>query len=203
MVFHWSLSDGKSPQVSRTLLTILAVLNNVVVWMVSTRPPTSKSSSPFSNPLVTVPNAPITIGIIVTCMFHSYPSFHILSVLFCGQPGQQSRQFCKFLFFLFLFFFFFLIIIRSGVLAEITWSVCKSHRSLCMLFSRTGSGLCIYHLFVWSYLNFLHISQWITLPTQSCLVLYFFCANLLHLLIMWLMVSSLSLHSLHLLFCCV
>ena len=41
-------------------------------WLVSTRPPTSKSSSPFSNPLVTVPNAPITIGIIVTCMFHSF-----------------------------------------------------------------------------------------------------------------------------------
>ena len=45
--------------------------------MVSTRPPTSKSSSPFSNPLVTVPNAPITIGIIVTCMFHS--SFNSLA----------------------------------------------------------------------------------------------------------------------------
>ena len=91
MVFHWSLSDSKSPQVSRTLLSILAVLNNVVVWMVSTRPPTSKSSSPFSNPLVTVPNAPIKIGIIVIFMFHSfsiplqargtYPSFHILSVI--------------------------------------------------------------------------------------------------------------------------
>ena len=82
MVFHWSLSDSKSPQVSRTLLSILAVLSNAVVWMVSTRPPTSKSSSPFSNPKgllkgledleVTVPNAPITIGIIVTCMFHSF-----------------------------------------------------------------------------------------------------------------------------------
>ena len=72
MVFHWSLSDSKSPQVSRTLLSILAVLNNAVVWIVSTRPPTSKSSSPFSNPLVTVPEAPITIGIIVTCMFHSF-----------------------------------------------------------------------------------------------------------------------------------
>ena len=60
MVFHWSLSDSKSPQVSRTLLSILAVLNNAVVWMVSTRPPISKSSSPFSNPLVTVPNTPIT-----------------------------------------------------------------------------------------------------------------------------------------------
>ena len=66
------LSDSKSPQVSRTLLSILAVLNNAVVWMVCTRPPTSKSSSLFSNPLVAVPNAPITIGIIVTCMFHSF-----------------------------------------------------------------------------------------------------------------------------------
>ena len=72
MVFHWSLSDDKSPQISKTLLSILAVLNNVVVWMISTRPPTSKSSSPFNNPSVTVPKAPIIIGIIVTCMFHSF-----------------------------------------------------------------------------------------------------------------------------------
>ena len=101
--------------------------------------------------------------------------------------------------------FFLLIIIKSGLLAGIRRSVCmlKSHRSLCVAFSRTGAGLCIYHLFIWSNLNFLHISQWITLPTQSCLVLYSFCANLLHSLIMWLMVSSLSPQSLHSLFCCV
>ena len=72
MGFLWSLSDSKSPQVSRTLLSILAVLNNAEVWMVSTRPPTSKSSNPFNNPLVTVPNAPIMIGTIVTFMFHSF-----------------------------------------------------------------------------------------------------------------------------------
>ena len=135
----------------------------------------------------------------------------------------------------------------------------KFHRSLCVPFSRTAAGLCIYHLFILSNLNFLHISQslslfngistfvgylmpkpfseknssgedkevhtfpkgicpkvnviarlefelayydsevhrfnhystrtpphisqWITLPTQSCLVLYYFCANLLHLLV--------------------
>ena len=75
MVFPWSLSDSKSPQVFRTLLSVQAVLNNAVVWMVSTRPPTSNSSSHFSNPLVTLPNAPITIGIIVTCMFHSFFQF--------------------------------------------------------------------------------------------------------------------------------
>ena len=72
MVFHWSLSDSKSPQVSKTLLSILAVLNNLVVWMVSTRPPTSKSFCLFNNLLVTVPKAPITIGIIVTFMFHNF-----------------------------------------------------------------------------------------------------------------------------------
>ena len=75
MVFHWSLSDSRSPEASKTLLSILAVLNNAVVWMVSTRPPTSKSSRPFNNPLVTVPKAPIIIGIIVTCMFHSFFQF--------------------------------------------------------------------------------------------------------------------------------
>ena len=38
MVFHLSLSDSMSPQVSRTLLCILADLSNAVVWKVSTSP---------------------------------------------------------------------------------------------------------------------------------------------------------------------
>ena len=101
-----------------------------------------------------------------------------------------------------ILFFILLIIIRSGLLAGIRWSVWmfKSHTSLCESFSRTGAGLCIYHLFVWSNWNFLHIPQLITLPTQSCLTLYSFSANLLYSLILWLIVSSLSPH---LLFCCV
>ena len=69
-VFHRSLSDSKS-QVFRTLLRILAYFNNAVVWMVFTRPLISKSSDSCTNPSVTVPSAPITIGIIVTFMFHS------------------------------------------------------------------------------------------------------------------------------------
>ena len=66
----------------------------------------------LNNPLVTVPKAPITIGIIGTFIFHSsfnslarsrYLSFFShFSVFFCGQPGQQSRQFCKFSFFCWL-----------------------------------------------------------------------------------------------------
>ena len=72
MVFYWILSDNKSPLVSKTLVSILAVFNNVVVWMVSTRLLISKSSCPFNNPLVTVPSALITFGIIVAFKFHSF-----------------------------------------------------------------------------------------------------------------------------------
>ena len=124
MVFHWRMSDSKSPQVSRTLLCILSVFNNAVVWMVSTRPPISKSSRPFNNPLVTVPKAPITIGIIVTFMFHSFFQFsskvEVLISLFTlfqfySVVSRDSKvdNFADFL------FFFLLIIIRSGRLAEI------------------------------------------------------------------------------------
>ena len=48
----------------------------------------------------------------------------------------------------------------------------------------------------------LHNSQWITFPIQSCLILYSFCVNLLHSIIMGSIVSSLSPHNLYLLFCC-
>ena len=54
--FYWSQCDGTFSQVSSTLLSILTDLNNAVVWMVSTRPLISKSSTPCTNPLVTVPN---------------------------------------------------------------------------------------------------------------------------------------------------
>ena len=126
MVFHWRLGDSKSPQVFRTLLSILAVFNNAVVGMVSTRPPTSKSSRPFNNPLVTVPKAPITIGIIVTFMFHSFFQFsskvEVLISIFtffqfyfvvCRDSKVDNLA-------VFLFFFLF-IIMRSGLLAEIRW----------------------------------------------------------------------------------
>ena len=72
MVFHLSLSDSKSPQVSKSLLDILANFSNAVVWMVSTCPHISKSSSPCTNTLLTVPRVPITIGIIVPFKFHSF-----------------------------------------------------------------------------------------------------------------------------------
>ena len=139
MVFHWSLSDSKSPHFSRTHLSILAVLSNAVVWMVSTRLPTSKPSRPFNNPVVIVPNAPITIGTIVTFMFHRffnslarsrYLSFFSLSLRFILWSAGTAKSTVL------LILFFFIIIMRSGLLAEIRWYVCilKSHRSLCESF---------------------------------------------------------------------
>ena len=114
MVFYWSLSDSKSSQVSRTLLSILAVLINAVVCMVSTCPLTSKFSRPFNSPLVTVLNAPIKKGIIVTFMFLSFflrfpCKVEVLIVLFTffqfySVVSRDSKvyNFASYLFFSFL-----------------------------------------------------------------------------------------------------
>ena len=97
MVSHWSLSDNKPPQVSKTLLRILAVLSNAVVWMVSTCPLISKSSSHFIILLGIVPSVLITVGFLVTFIFHSFCYFFVL--FFC-------LFFCLFCF-IYLFFFCF------------------------------------------------------------------------------------------------
>ena len=152
--FTSALIDGlslkfKREHVSRTLLSILAVLNKAVVWMVSTSPIISKSSSPFNNHSVSVPRAPITTGIIVTLMFHvfssipyqgqsTYPFFHFFfQFYFMVSRDIKVHNFSSSLFFL-------LIIIRSGRLAEIRWSVCmlKVYESL-----SPGQGECYMLLF--------------------------------------------------------
>ena len=103
-----------------------------------------------------------------------------------------------------LFFFFFLLMNHpSGFLVGIRWCLLNSKfkRIVCITFSWTDSGLCIYHLVEWSNLNLLLNSQWITIPTHSCLVKYFFCLSLHHSLITWWTVLSLSSNNQH--FCCI
>ena len=156
MVFHWSLSDSKSPQVFRTLLSILAVHNNVVVWMVSIHPLISKSSSPFNNPLVTVPKAPITICIIAIFMFHSFFQFsskvEVLILLFIYFQFYSEVSWDSKLHNFSSSLFFFVDYYKVWCSNEIRGSICmlKSHRSLSVSFSETVAVLCIYHLFVWS-----------------------------------------------------
>ena len=122
---------------------------------------------------------PITIGIIVTYTFHNffnsiaklmYLSFFSLSFSFSLWSASTVKS--SILHGLFSL----LIIIRSGLLAEIMWSVCmsKSHRSLCVSFSRTGAGLCIFHLFVWSNINFLHVLLLLLLSLLLLLLLLLF-----------------------------
>ena len=94
------MSDSKSPQVSRTLLSILTDFNNAEFWMISTRPLIFKSTSPFNCPLVTVPRAPIKTGINATFMFHSFFYFPnklevfillFIFFLFYSEVSQDSK----------------------------------------------------------------------------------------------------------------
>ena len=158
--------------------------------MVSTRVLLSNSSSPFTSSLVTLLKAPIITGITVTFMFHNFFSFltglknlflFSLSFIFTLWSAETAKS---------IIWQFFFIISMAGRLTEIRESIfiSKSQRSLCVSFSRTDSGLSIYYLFIWWNLNFLHNSRWINFPTQSCLVLFSFCVNLLHSRIMLLIV---------------
>ena len=88
-----------------------------------------------------------------------------------------------------------LIIIRSGRLAEI-WRfayILKSQRNLCVSFFR--DRFWVVHIPFFSYgqtSTFCTVPSGSPCPTQLCLVLYSFSANLLYLLIMWLIVLSFS-----------
>ena len=117
MVFNWSLSDSKSPQVSRTLLRIRTDLNSAVVGMVSTCLLISKSSNPFTKHSGIVPRELITIGINVTFTFHcffssltrsKYSYFYVLLFLVCFQPGRQNSTGSSFYFYLYFFLPFFI-----------------------------------------------------------------------------------------------
>ena len=86
----------------------------------------------------------------------------------------------------------------SGHLTEIRWS---PENFVCLIFQ---DGFLVVHIPFICMVKFKLLAQ---LPvdcffTLSCLVLYSLCMNLLHSLNMWLIVSSLSSHNLHLLFCC-
>ena len=183
MILHWSLSDNKSPQVSRIFFSILAILNNTVVWMVSIRPLISKTPKPLSKPLKTVLCVPLATSWYLSLFFFE---FH------CVVRRESKVHYLASTLFL-------LIVTRSSLLTGIRWSDCisKSQWIMCVPFSRKNSGLYTYHLIVCSNFNLLHSSPWITFPTESCLVLYYLNASLLHLFIMISGASSVTPHNQH------
>ena len=65
------LSDSKSPQAPRTLLSILADPRNAVVWIASILPLIFNPSYLFLKSVVTVSSASTSTGITFTIMFHS------------------------------------------------------------------------------------------------------------------------------------
>ena len=125
MVFLWSLSDSRCPQVSRTLLSILADLNNA-----SSSPLIFKCSRLFTNPLGTVQSTTIIINFAVTFMFYSFFFFCFYFLVFqqglgiyisflffkriysCSLPERQISLFGRISFLL-------LTVTKSGRLAEI------------------------------------------------------------------------------------
>ena len=128
----------------------------------------SKSSSPFTTPLVTATSAPIVIGITVTFMFHRffsslarsrYWSRVSLSFNFPLWSTRRARStIVRFSLFLLLLLLF-LTITRSGRLAKDRWSVCisKSHRILCVSFFKTDYYYYYYYCCYYS-LQVFHIS---------------------------------------------
>ena len=137
------------------------------------------------NLLVTVPRAPFTIGIIVPFVFHSffssqarsrYLSLFFIFLQFYPMISLNDKilLFGRFSFF-FLFFFFvdYHKVWSSRCLAEI--------RILCVSFSRTDSGLCIYQ-----FVRIVKLKLLAQFPLnhRTHQVVSSLCANSLHSLIM-------------------
>ena len=162
--------------------------------MVVTYPLISKFSSPSTNYLVIVPSAPITISITVTIMFLSFfislirsrylslfpPSFNFT----VRSARTVTPSIRRVLFFCWLSLGL-VVWLRLGNLFIIQnpWEVCASHSP--------GQILCCpYSLIA---ISFTFPSGSLSPPSR----VLFFCANLRHSLIMWLIVSSLFPYNLH------
>ena len=113
--------ESEWQQVSSSLIDssqYSANLNNAVVWMIAILPFVSKSSSPSTNRLMTVPRAQITVGITITFKSHSFfTSLALVKVLiflftiiqfYSAWTSKSTIQQVP---------FFFLIITKSGRLA--------------------------------------------------------------------------------------
>ena len=187
-------------QLSNTFLRILAVPNKALFCNSLILIVTPSFSSHASNLLLTTPSAPTTTGTTSRCLIpHSLPIslirswyFSIFSPSFSYTLWSQGEAMSTMIALLFSFS----TTTMSGLLASITWShwMVISHKILHFSFSTTPSGWCSYHFspLLMSYLQ--QSFQWTNLAILSCLLLYSFCANILHSLRMWFIVSPFWLH---------
>ena len=114
-------------QVSRTLLSIQANLNNVVVYVVSILLPISNTFSLFLKALRTVPSGLSTTGITVAITAFSVlsqdpsicPSFRFLSFSFCSPVEWQNPL--DNIFYHFIFWEFFTSVFADGFSVESEW----------------------------------------------------------------------------------
>ena len=101
---------AKPPQVSKTLLSIIAGLEIAVVWLVPAHPTISNSYSPLSKPLGIVLRTPITINITVNLIFLSLQNSLVRILVFLlfriwgllRRKSSISSKFFCFIFFSFL-----------------------------------------------------------------------------------------------------
>ena len=153
MVFHKSLSDNKSYQVSMNLFSILANLNNAVFGLFTLGPLISKYFYPFYQffeycTKSTIKNwykrhFHVSQYFQFLCKVQVHSIFSLFQFHYVVSHDSKVHNTASSL--------FLLLIIRSNRLAEFRWSVCisKSQRILCVSFSWIDSGLCIYCSFVW------------------------------------------------------
>ena len=136
------MSDSKSLQVSRTLLSILADLDNAVIWMVSTCPLASKSSSSFTNSLGIAqvhqlqlvslsPSCSIVFCPLTRSWYFSLFSLSFnFTLWFAGTANSTIRQVLFFFFFFFFWLSLGLVVWAKLDYLFVSWTpreVCVSH----------------------------------------------------------------------------
>ena len=155
--------------------------NNAAVLMISTYTLISKSSSLFINPFAMVPSVPITNDINLTFMFHSFfsylarsrylslHSFSFKSTLWSAGRAKSTIIMC-------------LVDYHSAWSSGRDLVICLKpkipEKFMRLIFQVVDIPLVRIFKFI-----FLAQFPWIAFATQSCLVLYSLCANLLHSLI--------------------
>ena len=87
MIFYWNPSNNKSVQVSRTLLSILANLNNTVILMDSACPLIPNSSGSFFKLFGVILSTPIAIIIFIIILF-----IYFLFLYLVGNVSYLKKQ---------------------------------------------------------------------------------------------------------------